>query len=458
MFFVSSPEKFYFYKNFISPQKSFIQAIFWYDETSMTQTSKKHIIIAGVGFGGLHAYQTLTKELQPEDGVEVTLINRGDAFVFVPMIHEVGSGLLQPDAITQPIRLLPKTYLRDFIDGTIVGIDADAQTVTVERAEGFVDTQHYDFLVLGIGSQTNYMGVAGAAEHAFPLRTLDDARRLKNHVLECFDKADAETDPATQEALVRFVVVGGGATGVEIAGELSDLLCDEMAHAFPRLRERGKVVLVDRGEELVKEAGPWMSHRTRRLLEDRGCVEVRMGMRVESVSPEGVVCNGEMLPSKTVIWCAGVSAASVPITAEKSITYDERSKRIVTQENLSLAEYDNVFVIGDVAQVMNKEEGRPYGMRAQYATEQGKTAARNILARIRGGVQEVFSWKERGTIISLGKHGALADISGARLSGFAARLVYRVAYLSSIVGVRAKFRTALEWFLNVFVSRDISRL
>ncbi|GMU74335.1 MAG: NADH dehydrogenase [Candidatus Campbellbacteria bacterium] len=424
----------------------------------MNGAPKKHIVIAGVGFAGLHAYERLDRFLEAGDNVEITLINRGDAFTFIPMIHEVGTGLLQPAAITQPIRLLPKRFFRDFIDGNVVSVDADAQTVFVERSEGFTETIHYDYLILGLGSRADFMGIPGASDNSYPLRTLTDARRLKNRVLECFDKADVVSDDKLQKDLIRFVVVGGGATGVEVAGELSDLISNEMTRAFPRLASRGQVVLVERNERLIKEASETMSKRVKEHLERWTCVDVRTGVGVEQVTENGVALDTGFLDSKTVIWCAGVSAVPTRIEAKKPITRDEKLGRIAVTRFLNTGSYPNLFIVGDQALVMNVQTDRPYGMRAQFATEEGKCAAHNIIASIRGRNLEQFSWTDRGTIISLGKSGALADIDGFHFSGFLARIIYRVAYLYAISGVRAKLRTALEWSLNLFTPRDISKI
>jgi NADH dehydrogenase len=185
---------------------------------------------------------------------------------------------------------------------------------------------------------------------------------------------------------------------------------------------------------------------------------VRTGTAVARVTENGVETNRGAIASKTVIWSGGVQAYDMTLAAAKPLGRDEKTRRISVSSLLSIPVYPEVYVVGDQALIPNLKTGKPYGMRAQHATEEGRHAARNILLRIRGYAQEAFLYRERGTILSLGRGGALADIWGMRFSGFLARVIYRAAYLKAIVGTRAKLRTALEWCLNFFTPRDISKI
>lgn len=426
----------------------------------MTEQSPKthHVVIVGAGFAGIYALRRLQKLAQPDDHIEITLIDKNDTFVFIPMIHEVATGLLRPDSITMPLRLFDSEDVRNIIQGTVSNVDFDKKTVTVARHEGMTDEIGYDSLVIATGSMTNFFGVPGAEQHAFPLKTLDDARRIKNQIINVFDAADEYVEPAERERLTRFVIVGGGATGVEMAAEFGECLCAELPGLFPRLKGHGEVVLIDRGERLLAEGDPWFSQKAEEAIMEKPCTKVLHETVVEEVTPEGVKTNHGFIRSATVIWCAGVAASSPAVSANTMPRYDERMKRMVVTPELSLENYPDVFVVGDTASATNPETQKPYGMRAQFATQQGMCAAENIFAHVRGTQPRPFIFEERGFIISLGKSKGIAQLGSMRFSGRTAWVIYHVAYIRSLVGMRAKLRTLLDWTINLFGSRDFSRV
>jgi NADH dehydrogenase len=423
----------------------------------MEKPPKKHIVIAGMGFAGINAYEALQRNLSESDNCEITAINATDSFVFLPMIHEVATGGLPPNAITQPLRQLTHRFVRDVIEGVVQAIDCDARTVRVARAEGFTDVISYDYLILAIGSTTHYFGVPGAQEHALSLGTLPDARRIRDRVLDMFDRADAAYDEGIQKDLVRFVIGGGGPTGVELAGELADLMCHELTDAFPHLTPHGEIVIIDRNDAVMK-GDAWFSQKTAEILSKKRSIKIMTSTSVLEVTENGVKTDKGFIEAQTVIWCAGVHARELPITATQGLMRDEKNHRITVTPELSLPKYPEAYVVGDHALILNATTGHPYDMRAQFAVRQGRTAARNIIAAVRGGRREPFVWQEKGFIISLGKRGALAEVYGFKFSGFFAWVIFHGAYLEGIIGVRATLRTALEWFLNLCTPRDISRV
>ncbi len=420
--------------------------------------TKHHVVIVGMGFAGYQAYRELHDLLQEKDNVEITAIDDTDTFVFIPMIHEVATGLLTPESITHHLRDVPQQFARDIVEGVVISVDASAKTLVVKRTEGFTDTIFYDTLILALGSKINFFGIPGAAEHSFPLNILSDAKRIKNRIIEMFDMADATTDHAKRKEFLRFVIVGGGPTGVELAGEISDALSRELRDLFPHLHEHAEVILIDRGTKLIPEAGEWFSKRTERILEKKRKVKIMFETSAEEVTPEGITTSKGFLATKTVLWCAGISSVSLPISSTKTISLDERSKRIVVTPELCVETEPDIFVAGDQAQIINPKTGKPYGMRAQFAVRQGRAVARNIVARLRGKPLAVFRWQEHGFILSLGRGGALANVFGFKFGGFFAWLLFHGAYLTALVGVRAKCRTALEWVLDLFTPRDFSKV
>lgn len=430
------------------------------------ETKRERVVILGAGFAGLHAYTELCQELHGTDSVEITLINADDQFVFIPMIHEVAAGTLMPRSITQSIRTIPECCLHQFIHGTVAGVNLDTQTVQVEyhqSDEGQQIHHHhhtevpYDTLILALGSETNYFGVPGAAEHALPLKTMQDAKRLKNHVIERFEEAHRLTDKDAQCDILRFVIIGGGATGVEFAGELLDLIDNELYKAFPTLKGCAEVILIEGGDSLVKMVDPWFGMKIKAALERAGCV-IKFNMRVTEVAHDAVIMGEERLPTRSVIWSGGVRARSFAVTGDRELAYDDRSNRIRVTPELYVPEYPNVYVAGDQAWIETKEEGIPYPMRAQFASREGAQVGRNIARKLRGQGQEEFEWDEQGFIVSLGRSGAFAEVFGVKFSGFFARILYRGAYLTKTIGFRSKWRMASDWILNAFLPRDISKL
>lgn len=438
----------------------------------MTKNTHKpiRVVIIGAGFAGIHAYLELHKQLHHTRRLEITLVNKTDYFTFIPMIHEVATGLLLPSSITQPIRTLAHCCLKQFIEGEVQHINYDTQTVRIMHGnlECTDNDDHtpaqrnitveYDYLIQGLGSKTNFFGVPGAAEHALPLKTLDDARHLKNHVIESFQDAGRLADPEQQKNALRFVIVGGGPTGVELAGELADMIENELSRAFPKLHHLAQVIIIERGTGLVKAVDPWFGEKTEDILEKNSYIYIMYETSVEEVTHQGVQTSKGFIDTGLVVWSGGVTAHSIDYQAKENIEIDERSQRIKVTPELHLTEYPNVYVAGDQAWIYDSVHDQPYPMRAQFAVRQGHLIGQNIARVVAEKDQQPFNWHEKGFIMSLGRGGALAELFGMKLSGPFAWFLYRTAYLYSIVGLRAKLRTALEWTLNLFSPRDISKI
>lgn len=433
-------------------------------------TRPVRIAIVGTGFAGVYAYLEFHKRFHGKN-LEITLIGETDSFVFIPMIHEVATGTLTPGSVIQPMRTIPQCCLKCFIEGRVTAVDCDRRIIFVQHehlvaAEGDAPAParvhrevEYDYLVLAMGSETNYYDVSGAKTHSFDLKNLHDAKRIKNHIIESYEDAELEAEPARQREILRFIIVGGGPTGVEIAGELADMVSGELTNAFPKLRGMASVFLLEQGESLLTGGvDPWFAHRASSILEKKQEVYVLYNSAVREVTPEGVRTDHGMMRAGTVIWAAGVMARSITTIAKKDVPREERTGRIKVNEYLQIANYPNVFVAGDQAFVESEEEGHVYPMRAIFAVQQGKVAAANLSAMVYQNTPQRFHYRDSGFILSLGNHGALARLAGIHVSGFLAWLVYRLAYIDKAVGWRAKLHLFIEWGLNIFVPRDISKL
>lgn len=429
---------------------------------------KKRIVIVGAGFAGLHTYVELHNRLHGRDDIFITLINKTDYFVFIPMIHEVAVGNLLPSSITQSLRVLPQCCLGDFIEAEVESVDLDKRSVRYKQSHSvdgddsdFIEGDiQYDFLVLASGSRTNYFGVSGAREYAMTLQSLDDARRMKNHILHRFEEAQVTEDGEKKKELMTFVIIGGGATGVELAGELSDLFTRELRNIYPELYPLSRIKLIHSGDRLLSQSEAWFAEKTKKILEKGGKIDIMLGSSVDKIEKNAVFLGDTVIRTETIIWAGGVTASDIKLVSALEVKRNEKDQRIPVERTLNLKNYKNVFVLGDLAWVPERTDKTvSYPMRAQFAVRQGRTAGENIARLIDGaGNIREFDWRDSGFIVSLGKGGALADISGIKLSGFLAWWLYRTAYLMKIFGARAKIRTVLEWTLNLFLPRDLREL
>ena len=422
----------------------------------------KQIVILGAGFGGINAYQEFVKlSAGKKDQAEITLIDEKDYFAFIPLIHEVATGNLPSAGLIQPLRYIVNPAAVNFIQGRVLNADFDKKLVSIDqypvetRGEPKILKIPYDFLIIALGSETEFYNVPGASEHSLTLKTLADARKLKYLIIERFERAEGTANEEEKKKLLRFVIVGGGPTGVELAGELADLINDELHQAFPSLRAAPEIYIVEACPTILSKEEEWFRKKGKRILEKKFNVRVLLNRAVKKVTRDGVYLTDGFIPSSNVIWAAGVRAASLDTKAKMPVELEPRTKRIKVETVLNLRSYPDVFVIGDQAWICDEENHQPYPMRAQFAVREGRRAARNIWRLIRGQPLKEFHWQDKGFLVSLGKGGALARVGGIHLSGPLAWAIYRVAYLLNIIGLKAKLRTGIEWFINLFLARDI---
>jgi NADH dehydrogenase len=344
-------------------------------------------------------------------------------------------------------------------------VDLDNQCVSVLRLRPGQEknqeldqlTISYDELVVALGATTAYFGVPGAAEYSVTLKSLADVKRIKNSIIELFETAQLEPEKERRRSLLTFVIVGGGPTGVELAGELSDLIRTELRLAYPDLWQLARVIIMEGSDRLVGQMGHYFSENTAAILTEKGNIDVQLRARCIAVQPDGVMMGESFIPAGLVVWTAGVQAVDLDIKAERPVAKDERSRRIVVDEYLRVPSYPNVFVAGDQALVEQRDSEQYYPMRAQFAVGEARAVARNILHSLAGEPLQAFHFNDSGFLLSLGKGGALAEVWGQDFRGSIAWLLYRV-YLLKLVGARTRVRTGIEWLLNFFTPRDLSEL
>jgi NADH dehydrogenase len=413
-------------------------------------SERKRIVILGGGFAGMYAALRLEQTLARDPDIEITLVNRDNYFLFTPMLHEVATSDLDPTNIVSPIRsLLHRTR---FFAGTAETIDLPNQRVVV--AHGGERHQHelpYDHLVLALGSTTSFLGTPGLAERAFTMKSLGDAIKLRNHLISNLEEADFECCAALREKLVTFVIAGGGFAGVETAGGLNDFVRGALA-SYPNLRpEMVRIVLAHSGPVLLPELCQQLGSFAQRKLAERG-VEVLVGTRVKGLTEAGVcLSNGEVLPTNTVVWTAG--AAPNPLLAELPCVRERG--RVLVNSFLEVPDWPGVWALGDCACVPNAETGQPQPPTAQHAVREGRRLADNLRAAIRGGTKRPFTLQSLGQLATIGRRSGVATILGLNFSGLIAWWLWRTIYLAKLPRLRKRFRVALDWTLDLFLSKDL---
>lgn len=406
------------------------------------------IVIVGAGFGGVYTYIHLHRLLHGRTGVHLTLISRTNYFLFTPLLHEVATGGISPENIIQPIREVMGCCVDSFVCAEVRRISFKKREV--ETALG---TTPYDLLVLAPGAETNFFGAKGAREHAFTLKDLEDAIRLKNHIVSSIESAAAEENLSERKRLLTFAVIGGGATGVELACELSDFVYGSIARYYPRalIRDHVTITLVQSGATLVPQFPPALQELSRVACEKKG-ISLRLNCAVESVEKGAIVlCDGSRIPTKSPIWVAGVKPAS--ISYDDKAVCDTRG-RLCVADTLQMKNYENVFVLGDSAAI----EGVSIPLLAQVATQQAPIVAANIVAILEKKPLRHFSYRHLGTLISLGDFTAAGQIGNLVFSGMFCWWLWRTIYVSKMPTFRKKAKVIIDWTFDLFLPRDISRI
>lgn len=410
----------------------------------------RRILILGSGFGGLYAALHLEKKLRRYSDVELTLVNRENFFLFTPMLHEVAAGDLDLTHIVNPVRkLLRRTH---FFNGDIKRIDLKERRVIVAHADDHHDHElSYDYLVLALGSVTNFYNLPGLAENALTMKSLSDAIRLRSRLIKNLEEADFECACEDRSRLLTVVVAGGGFAGVETIASVNDFV-REAIEFYPKLTEGElRIVLIEATDVILPELGPQLGAYARKKLARRG-VQFLMNTAVKSVSNGEVnLSDGTSLKTNMLVWTAGVS----PNPLLDMLNCSKERGRLVTNEFLEVAEYPGVWALGDCAAVPDPTTGKSCPPTAQHAIRQGKIAAHNILAAIRGSSRKPFEFKTIGALATIGRRTGVARIMGVNFSGFIAWWMWRTIYLSKLPRFEKKLRVALDWTLDLLFSKDL---
>ena len=406
------------------------------------------VVVLGGGFGGLHTALHLEKMVGRDPDVQITLVSRDNFFLFTPMLHEVAASDLDITHIVSPIRTLLKRCTV-FI-GDVESVDLAGKRIRV--VHGFDRHSHelaYDHLVVGLGSITNFYGLPGLEQRALTMKTLGDAIHLRNRVIATLEEAATECQ-ADADGLLTFVVAGGGFAGVETIAGLNDFVRDALRF-YPRIRpERVRMVLVHSGPVILPELGEKLGAYAGRRLTERG-IEIITSARVSGVTHEGVeLGDGVRIPSRLLVWTAGTSPH--PLIHKLPCQLDRG--RIVVDATLAVPGWDGAWALGDCAVVPDPATGKPHPPTAQHALREARTAARNIVASIRGGRREPFRFRTIGQLAAIGHRTGVARVFGCNFSGFFAWWLWRTIYLSKLPRFEKKVRVAIDWTLDLIFAKD----
>ena len=403
------------------------------------------VVIVGAGFGGLRAAHTLRGA-----PVDVILVDRHNYHLFQPLLYQVATAGLEPEQIAKPVRAILRGQANlEFRMTEVTGLDTGAKRVAT--ADG---TIAYDYLILAVGGETNYFGLESVPRNGFGLKDIPEAIRIRNHVLHAFERAVLEPDPELRRAGLTFAVVGGGPTGVEMAGALSELIRLVLVKDYPRLNVKDvRVLLIEATDRLL---GP-MPARLRDAAAEtlwRKHVEVRFGATVAEYDGARVLLkSGEVIPARTLIWAAGVKAVS--LTGQLGLATG-RQGRIPVTERLEAAGHPGVYVIGDAAYL--EVNGQPLPMMAPVAIQMAETAARNIRRHVGGEPGVAFRYRDPGSLATIGRNAAVAYIWGIGFTGFPAWVVWLVVHIIQLIGFRNKLFVLLNWAWDYFFYERAARL
>lgn len=392
---------------------------------------RPRIVIVGGGFGGLSAARALRRA-----PVEVTLIDRQNHHLFQPLLYQVATAALNPSDIAEPIRRILRNQSNvEVLLGQVESIDLESKQVVLED-----ESVTFDTLILATGASHSYFGHDEWSPYAPGLKTIDDALEIRRRVLFAFEAAERELDPALRHAWLTFVIVGAGPTGVELAGAVAEIAQHALARDFRRIDPtQARVILLEGSPRVLPPYVEALSLKAREQLEAMG-VDVRTGQLVTSIDADGVAIGEERIEARTVLWAAGVAAS--PLARSLGVPLD-RAGRVLVEPDLTIPGRDDVYVVGDLASLV--QDGKPIPGVAPAAMQEATHAARNIVRTLRGKPRRPFHYHDKGSLATIGRAAAVADLGWIKLSGLLAWLAWLFIHVLFLIGFRNRFVVLFEW-------------
>jgi len=409
----------------------------------------KKILILGSGFGGIYVLRNLVPALNRNENVETTMISNENFFLFSPLLHEVAMGRIETRHIAYPVRRLHWRDRFNFIQATVEKIDLAGHKVITTSGN-----LEFDYLVLALGSVADTSELDLTSENIFTLKTLQDSREIRNHIIGLFERASVDKDPEHQKQLLTFVICGGGYTGVQLVTELRDFIFRNLLKFYKILDNSNvRIILVESESKIVSELHTKLGAYVMKQLQRMG-IEVKLRSRVTQIRGNSVEINNvESVPTSTIIWVAGVIAN--PRIAELDIEKDSIG-RVLVNEYMEISGMPGVYAVGDCAHFKDPRTGRPIPPRAHTTVRQASVAAHNILTEIRGREKKPYRYANTVDAVSLGSSDAVLRFRGLRLYGFLARFIWLVGYTFLVTGTPNRVRIIIDWLLSLIFGRDVT--
>ena len=432
----------------------------------MNSTIRKKVIIVGGGFGGLQAAKTLKRA-----DVDVTIIDRRNFHLFQPLLYQVATGGLSPANIAAPIRSITRRQENaKVVLGEVVAVDPTQKTVEVHRTEpGEAETQtqmlNYDWLIVAAGATHSYFGNDQWEDIAPGLKSIEDATEVRRRVLAAFEAAEVEPDIQRRDELLTFVVVGGGPTGVELSGAVSELSRHTLLHDFRNIEpDHAKIILVDGNQRVLSNFAPKLSHKAEASLKQLG-VDMRLEAHVTSITPDRVILKSKsdgsetIIATRTVLWAAGVAGVPLGKTLAQATGVEvARGGRVPVGADLTIAEHPEIFVIGDLASSLD-ENGNPLPGVAQVAMQQGAYVSRSILNQLQGQpASKPFRYSDKGSLATIGRRKAIADLGFLKFSGFFAWVLWLFVHVATLAQFSNRVLVLFQWAWNYMTFNRAARL
>ena len=404
------------------------------------------VVIIGGGFGGLWAAKALADE-----PVEVTLIDRKNHHVFQPLLYQVATAVLSPGEIAQPIRrILHKADNIEVLLGEVVGFDKENKWVTLSDGSQI----QYDYLIVAAGARHSYFGNDDWERDAPGLKTIEDAVEMRRRILVAFEKAEREAYLTGKQKQLNFVVVGGGPTGVELAGAIADIARKALAKDFKAIDTRkATVILFEGSDKILGTFGKDLSTSAKQQLESLG-VDVHLNSFVTDIEPGRIKVGDNWIDCDVVLWATGVAAS--PLGKALGIETD-KAGRVIVEKDLSLKNYSNIFVIGDMAFLL-QENGEPVPGVSPAAMQMGRATADNIVGDLKGAPRKDFVYRDKGTMATIGRKKAIAQLAGLKFKGFVAWMMWLFLHVFFLIGFRNRLAVLFEWFWAYLTRERSARL
>ena len=407
---------------------------------------KPIVIIIGAGFGGLAAAKTLKNA-----DVEILMIDKTNHHLFQPLLYQVATAALSPGDIAAPVRgILRKQQNVSIIMGEVVSIDKENQKVKMQNGDEF----NFDFLIVATGARHSYFGKDEWEQFAPGLKTISDALKIRERILLSFEKAERSNDPKENLKYLTFVIVGGGPTGVEMAGAIAEISKKTMLKDFRKIDpSKTKIILIEGTDKLLNSFDQPLNSYTKLVLEKMGVV-VKVGKFVKQISGDGVLVDDEFIYTNNIIWAAGNTASPL---LKKLNTNLDKAGRVIVEKDCSIKEHQNIFVIGDAANFID-EKGKPLPGVAPVAEQQGKFVAKLIAQNKAGTNRKVFKYFDKGNLATIGRAKAILQINNFKLSGFSAWLIWGFVHIAFLINFRKRYKVMTEWIWSYLTFKNDIRL